>query len=165
MAGMNPQMQRTLVVLKPDSVQRQLVGRIISRLEDKGLIIAGLKMVQLSQAVARRMYQPHKGKDFYEPLVEFITAGPVVVMVLQGMGVIDVVRKQIGSTFGPDALGGTIRGDFGMSKRYNLIHASDSVASAKREISIFFRAGELVDYRLNDERWIYALAPKGKKLL
>ena len=151
-------MQQTLIVLKPDAVQRQLVGRIVARFEQKGLKLAGLKMVQVSEPLARRMYAVHEGKDFYEPLVEFITAGPVVAMVLEGKDVIGVCRGMMGATFGPDAAPGTIRGDFGMSRRYNLIHGSDSPESAAREIPLFFAPEELMDYELHPDRWIYAEA-------
>jgi nucleoside-diphosphate kinase len=149
-------MERTLVVLKPDAVQRQLVGRIVSRLEAKGLKLVGLKMLSVSTELAERMYEGHKGKDFYAPLMEFITASPVVAMVLEGVNTIAVTRSLMGPTFGPDAPGGTIRGDFGMSMRYNLVHGSDSPESAAREIPLFFADDELVTYELRDEAWIYA---------
>jgi len=149
-------MEQTLVVLKPDAVQRQLVGRILSRFEEKGLKIIGLKMVAVTPALAEQMYRVHQGKDFYEPLKEFITASPVVAMVLRGVNAITVTRAMMGPTFGPDAPAGTIRGDFGMSRRYNLIHGSDSSESAEREIPLFFRPEELTDYPLRDEAWIYA---------
>ncbi len=148
--------ERTLVLLKPDAVQRQLVGRIVARFEAKGLKIAALKMVQVDEPTARRMYAVHEGKDFYEPLVEFITAAPVVAMVLEGIGAIAVARKLIGATFGPDAEAGTIRGDLGMSRRYNLIHGSDSAESAAAEIPVFFADEEVLDYTRIGERWIYA---------
>ncbi|HAU36248.1 MAG TPA: nucleoside-diphosphate kinase, partial [Phycisphaerales bacterium] len=119
-------MERTLVVLKPDAVQRRLVGRIVDRFETKGLRIVALKMLHVSEALARRMYAVHEGKEFHPPLVEFITASPVVAMVLEGVGVVQVVRRMMGATFGPDAAPGTIRGDFGVSNSFNLIHGSDS---------------------------------------
>jgi nucleoside-diphosphate kinase len=149
-------MQQTLIVLKPDAVQRQLVGRIVGRFEQKGLKLVGLKMLQVSQDLARRMYSVHEGKPFYEPLMKFITASPVVAMVWEGNGAIDVCRKLMGPTFGPDAPGGTVRGDFGMSKRYNLIHGSDSPESAQREIPLFFAAEEICRYDLVGAEWIYA---------
>ena len=157
------QTQRTLVILKPDAVQRQLVGEILGRLEAKGLKIVGLKMVQISQELARRMYAVHEGKEFYEPLVEFMTASPAVTCVLEGIGAIAVVRKLVGATFCPDAEAGTIRGDLGMSRRYNLVHASDSPESAATEIPVFFSEDELMDYSLVGERWIYA-DWKGEKI-
>jgi nucleoside-diphosphate kinase len=149
-------MERTLVMLKPDAVQRQLVGRIIARFEAKGLKIVGMKMLRIPAKLARELYKPHKGKDFYKPLVEFITAVPVVAMVLEGKDAISVARALMGPTFGPDAPAGTIRGDFGMSRRYNLVHGSDSQASADREISLLFAPDDLLDYELLAERWIYA---------
>ena len=149
-------MERTLVVLKPDAVQRRLVGRIVDRFETKGLRIVALKMLHVSEALARRMYAVHEGKEFHPPLVEFITASPVVAMVLEGVGVVQVVRRMMGATFGPDAAPGTIRGDFGVSRRYNLVHGSDSPESADREIPLFFPPGELMNYEQAGDAWIYA---------
>jgi nucleoside-diphosphate kinase len=154
--------ERTLVVLKPDAVQRQLVGRIVGRFEQKGLKIVAMKFLSVSGDLARRMYSVHEGKSFYGPLVEFITASPVVAMVLEGAGAIAVCRSLMGPTFGPDAPGGTIRGDFGMSRRYNLIHGSDSPEAAGREIPLFFAPGEVVDYELIADRWIYARSGDGQ---
>lgn len=153
---MNDTMERTLILLKPDAVQRQLVGCILSRFERKGIKIVGMKMLQVSEDLARRMYSEHEGKDFYDPLLEFITASPVVAAVLEGLEAIAIVRKLMGPTFGPDAPPGTIRGDFGASRRYNLIHGSDSPESAAREIDLFFRPDELVDYEPIISSWIYA---------
>ncbi len=155
-------MERTLIVLKPDAVQRQLVGRIVGRFERKGLKIVAMKLLSVSRDLARRMYSVHEGKSFYDALVEFITASPVVAVVLEGAGAIGVCRTLMGPTFGPDAPGGTIRGDFGMSRRYNLIHGSDSPEAAAREIPLFFAPGELVDYELIAERWIYARSGDGQ---
>ena len=149
-------MERTLIVLKPDAVQRQLAGRIIERFERKGLKIVALKMLRVGPELARRMYSVHEGRDFYAPLVEFITASPVVALVLEGVGAISVCRSLMGPTFGPDAPAGTIRGDFGMSRRYNLVHASDSPASADHEIPLFFDESDIQDYPLDAEHWIYA---------
>ena len=149
-------MERTLIIIKPDAVQRQLVGRIVARFERKGLKIVGLKLLHVSDDLARRMYAVHEGKDFYQPLIEFITASPVVAMVLQGCGAIAVARQLMGPTFGPDAPAGTIRGDFGLSRRYNLLHGSDSSAAAEREIPLLFSPEELVDYELTGDKWIYA---------
>jgi nucleoside-diphosphate kinase len=125
-----PDVEQTLVILKPDCVQRRLVGRIIQRLEDKGLTIVAMKMMQLSKSLAERHYAPHKGKPFYPGLVDYVTSGPVVVMVVQGSQAIDVCRKLMGRTFGYEAEPGTIRGDFGLSKTYNLIHGSATSRSA-----------------------------------
>ena len=149
-------MERTLIVLKPDAVQRQLVGRIIARFEQKGLKIVAMKMAKVSQAQARAMYAAHQGKEFYRPLVEFMGASPVVAMVVEGQSAVSVVREMIGPTFGPDAPPGTIRGDLGLSRRYNLVHGSDSPESADREIGLFFQPDDISDYEMNAARWVYA---------
>ncbi len=149
-------MERTLIVLKPDAVQRSLVGRIVARFEQKGLRIVAMKMMNISAELAREMYSAHEGKDFYEPLIEFVTDGAAVAMVVEGKSAIDVTRAMMGPTFGPDAPPGTIRGDFGISRRYNLLHGSDSLESAQREIGMFFRGEELIEYDVHNTRWIYA---------
>ena len=156
-------MEKTLVLLKPDAVQRGLAGRIIARFEQKGLRLAALKMLTIGQPLARRMYAVHEGKDFYEPLVRFVTAGPLVAMVLEGRDVIAVARRMMGPTFGPDAPPGTIRGDFGMSRRYNLVHGSDSPGSAAMEIALFFAPEEIHSYDRPVETWVYAR--KGKEII
>ena len=148
-------MERTLVIIKPDAVQRQLAGRIISRFEEKGLQIAAVKFMRISQELAREHYAVHKGKDFFEPLIEYITSGPVLIMVLQAEGVIAMARKLMGATFGNQAEPGTIRGDFGGSQGFNLIHGSDSTESAETEIKLFFNNDELVDYELTNKYWLY----------
>ncbi|MFP4355375.1 MAG: nucleoside-diphosphate kinase [Phycisphaerae bacterium] len=148
-------MEQTLIVLKPDTVQRGLVGQAIQRFEDKGLQIAAIKMIQLNMTRARRMYSVHKGKDFYEKLLSFITSGPVVAMVLRGQSAIQVARGLMGSTDAAQAQPGTIRGDWGLSRRLNLIHGSDSEASARREIPIFFRSEEICKYSSDQDRWVY----------
>ena len=148
-------MEQTLIVLKPDAVQRHLVGQVLTRFERKGLKISALKMLTVDDRRARRMYAAHEGKEFHERLITFMTRSPVVATVLEGMGVIEVVRAMIGPTFGPDAPAGTIRGDLGMSRRYNLIHASDSAESASREIPILFEPSEIQSYTFDDESWIY----------
>ncbi len=137
-------MQTTLVILKPDCVARRLAGEVIGRIERKGLQLVGMKLLKIPAPLARRMYAVHKGKDFYGPLVRFMTRGPVIALAVRGKDAIDVVRKLCGPTFGPDAPPGTIRGDFGVSKRFNLVHASDSPASARRELALFFKPAELV---------------------
>ena len=139
--------QQTLVVLKPDAVKRRLIGRLVDRFECKGLRIAALKMVQLSQGRAARMYAVHEGKEFYDRLMTFITSGPVVAMVIIGPDAIDVVRGMMGSTMSREAPAGTIRGDFALSRRKNLVHGSDSVESAGREIPVFFDEGDILDDR------------------
>ncbi len=151
-------MERTLILLKPDAVARQLVGRIIDRFEAKGLKIVAMKMLRLSPQLARQLYQAHRGEDFYKPLLEFITAGPVIAMVAEGVGAIEIARSLMGSTFGPDAAPGTIRGDFGASKRYNLVHGCDSQEAAAREIPMFFSEDEVVDYDPATLKWVYGKA-------
>lgn len=151
-------MQKTLIIIKPDAVQRRLIGNIVKRFEDKGLQILGLKMTCISESVARQHYSVHKGKEFYEPLVRYMTSGPVVMMALKGKNAIDVARKMMGATFGSDAEPGTIRGDYAISNRFNLIHGSDSESSAEKEISTFFTAAELVEYEEADLSWIYDMS-------
>lgn len=147
-------MERTLVLLKPDAVQRRLVGRIISRLEEKGLKIVGLKMIQISRELAERHYAEHREKPFYQELVSFITSAPVVAMVVEGPKAVEVVRKMMGKTNPLEAEPGTIRGDYGLSVTMNLIHGSDSPASAAREIALFFREDELLSYKTSDAPWL-----------
>ena len=148
-------MEKTLIVLKPDTVQRQLVGEIIARLERKGLKIVAMKMLRMDLPLARRMYAVHEGKEFHGRLVTFMTASPVVAIIAVGNEAITVVRDMAGPTFGPDAPAGTIRGDFGMSKRFNLVHGSDSPEAAEAEIKLLFGTEELVDYELHGFGWIY----------
>lgn len=136
----------TLVLVKPDGVRRGLVGEIISRFERKGLKIKALKMIKFTREQAEEFYSIHKGKHFFESLIEFITSGPVVAMVLEGDSAIKVVRLMIGPTDGREAPPGTIRGDYALSKSENVVHASDSPESAKREISIVFREEEIIDW-------------------
>ena len=126
-------MERTLIILKPDAVQRGICGEILSRFERKGLQIVGLKFMQIPKSLAETHYEPHKGKPFYPGLVKFMTSSPVVVMVLQGKDAIAISRKMMGATFGSKAEPGTIRGDFGVSNSFNLIHGSDSPESATRK--------------------------------
>ncbi|MCX5685652.1 MAG: nucleoside-diphosphate kinase [Planctomycetota bacterium] len=148
-------MERTLVMLKPDAVQRGFVGRILARFEAKGLKLVALKLARVDRALAERHYAPHKGKDFYEPLLAFVTSGPMVFVVLEGKGAVAVVRKMMGATFGPSAEPGTLRGDFGMSNRFNLVHGSDAPEAAEREIAIFFRPEELIDWQPAAQPWVY----------
>ena len=148
-------MERTLVMLKPDAVQRGFVGRILARFEAKGLKLVALKLTRVDRALAERHYAPHKGKDFYEPLLAFVTSGPMVFVVLEGKGAVAVVRKMMGATFGPNAEPGTLRGDFGMSNRFNLVHGSDAPEAASREIAIFFRPEELIDWQPAAQPWVY----------
>ncbi len=147
--------EKTLVFLKPDAVQRALVGEIISRFERKGFRILALKMLELSESFVREHYATHRGEHFYEPLVRYVTSGPVVVMVLEGKNAVQVVRDMMGETFGTESPPGSIRGDFALSDRYNLIHGSDSVQSAVEEIGRFFRPDELVSHPTDGLRWVY----------
>lgn len=147
-------METTLVILKPDCVQRRLLGRIIARFEEKGFTICGMKLMQISLELAERHYGVHKGKPFYPGLIEYITSGPVVVMAVAGPRAIEVVRKMMGRTFGYESEPGTIRGDYGLSRTYNLVHGSDSPESAASEINLYFRAEELVEYRHVDTPWL-----------
>jgi len=148
-------MERTLVVIKPDGVQRRLVGEILGRFERKGLRIAALRLMRVTRPLAEKMYAEHKGKDFYLPLMDFITASAVVAMVLEGREAVAIVRALLGATNSPEAAAGTVRGDFGLSRRHNLVHGSDSPASAEREIAVLFDKDELVDYPIVDETWVY----------
>lgn len=147
-------MERTLIIFKPDAMNRQLVGRILSRFEDRGLRIAALKLQQSPRAQVERHYEVHRGKPFYSSLVEFMTAGPVIVGVLEGPSAIAVVRTMLGPTNGLNAAPGTIRGDFGLDQQYNLVHASDSLETARQEIELFFKPEEVVSYERVTDRWI-----------
>ena len=146
-------MERTLLLIKPDSLQRGLVGKIISRFEEKGLKIAALKLLKLSRERAEELYSPHKGKSFFEPTVDFMTSSPIVALVLEGRTSISLVRKINGATRPEDAVPGTIRGDFATSVQLNVVHASDSPENGKREIAIFFKEEEILDYSLISELW------------
>ena len=148
-------MERTLIILKPDAIQRRLIGRLIQRFEDKGLVVGGMKLIRISRELAERHYAPHKGKPFYPGLIDYITSGPVVVMVLQGERCIEIARTMMGKTFGYEAAPGTIRGDFGASRSFNLIHGSDAPESAKTEIALYFQEKELLDYAPPDRSWVF----------
>ena len=148
-------MERTYLMIKPDGVQRGLIGEIISRFEKKGLKLVGLKMLKISRELAEKHYGEHAGKPFFGPLVEYITSGPVVAMVVEGKDVIATAREMMGATNPLKAAPGTIRATYAMDLGRNIIHGSDSKASADREIGIFFLPGELVDYGREIDRWIY----------
>ncbi len=150
-------MELTCVLLKPDAVQRRLAGEILARFERKGLTLRALRLMRLDRASCERFYEMHKGKKFYEPLVAFMSGDAIVAVCLEGKDAVEVARKMLGPTFGPDAAPGTIRGDFGMSKRYNLVHASDSPESAERELALIFRDDDFVDRTPGDLGWIYDL--------
>ena len=147
-------MERTLIICKPDAVNRLLVGRILARFEDKGLRLVALKLQQSPRSQVERHYEVHRGKPFYESLVKFMTSGPVVIGVLEGPGAIAVVRNLLGATNGRAAAAGTIRGDFGLDQQYNLVHASDGPETAASEIALFFKPEELVSYQRAADAWI-----------
>ncbi|HVT87464.1 MAG TPA: nucleoside-diphosphate kinase [Tepidisphaeraceae bacterium] len=151
-------MERTLIILKPDAVQRGICGQIISRFEQKGLQIAGMKFIKIPAQLAETHYEPHKGKPFYPGLVKFMTSSPVLVVALQGKDAINICRKMMGKTFGSQAEPGTIRGDFGVSNSFNLIHGSDAPESAARELKLFFKPEELVDWAPAVQGWVYDLS-------
>lgn len=146
--------ERTLVLLKPDTLQRGLVGAIIARLEGRGLQIVGMKLVQMSRELARRHYAAHEGKPFLPGLIEFITSGPVVALVFQGKRAVAVVRESMGATDPAKAAPGTIRGDLGLEIGRNLVHGSDSPEAAEREVGLFFAPGELLVWRRDVEGWV-----------
>jgi nucleoside-diphosphate kinase len=151
-------MERTLIILKPDAVQRGLVGEIVTRFEMKGIQIVGAKFMKIAPSLAEQHYAPHKGKPFYEGLVKFMTSSPVLVLALAGKDVINISRKMMGATFGSKAEPGTIRGDFGVSNSFNLIHGSDSAESAQRELGLFFKSDELMDWKPASQVWVYDFA-------
>jgi nucleoside-diphosphate kinase len=139
-------MQKSLVLLKPDCVERRLVGEIIGRFERKGLNIIAMKMVRVSPELSKQHYAEHVSKPFYPNLEEFITSSPIVAMVIEGLDVVRVIREMLGATNGLKAAPGTIRGDFSSSRQMNLVHASDSEESAAREVNLYFQASELCEY-------------------
>lgn len=146
--------ERTLVILKPDAVQRGLVGEIISRFEKRGLKIVAMKMVKVSRELAKEHYKIHRGKPFFEPTVNYITSSPVVAMVIEGRNAIEVVRKMMGSTDPQRAEPGTIRGDYALYIGRNIIHGSDSKENAEFEINLWFKEDEIFDYKRIDEEWL-----------
>lgn len=145
--------ERTFVMLKPDAVQRGLIGELISRIERKGLKIIAMKMIRIDRELAERHYAVHRGKHFFEELVEFVTSSPVVALVVEGEAAIAVVRRMMGATNPFEAQPGTIRGDFGLDLTKNLVHGSDSPETAEREIALFFEEEELLDYELTLSEW------------
>lgn len=147
--------ERTLLIIKPDAMQRGLAGQIITRFEQRGFYLAGCKLMQISDDLAAQHYGEHKGKPFYDGLVGFMTSGPVIVLAVEGPRVIEVSRKMMGKTFSFAAESGTIRGDFGGSKGLNLIHGSDSPASAERELALFFKPEELLDWTPHNRSWSF----------
>lgn len=148
-------METTFLMVKPDGVQRGLIGKIVSKLEEKGLRIVAMKMRCIDEATASEHYAEHEGKDFYKPLLNYITSGPVVAMAIRGDSAISVVRKMVGKTDPKEALPGTIRGDYGIEIGRNIVHAADSKESAERELDIFFDEKDYLDYSRVEEDWIY----------
>jgi len=146
--------ERTLVLCKPDAVQRGCVGQIVSRLERKGLKIAGMKMLRVDEALANRHYQEHVEKVFYPHLRDFITSSPIIALAIEGDNAVEIVRALMGTTNPQNAAPGTIRGDFGIDLTKNLVHGSDSPASAEREIGLFFDKSELHDYEMTVKEWL-----------
>lgn len=149
-------MERTLVLVKPDGVQRGLVGEVISRLERRGYRLAAMKLLAISRSQAEKHYAEHRGKDFFEDLVQYITSGPVVAMVVEGANAVAGVRQMMGATDPQQSAPGTIRGDLGLDISRNVVHGSDSLASAEREINLYFDASEICQYTRDVEKWIYS---------
>src|SRR3954453_9007064 len=151
-----PPSERTLVLVKPDGLQRQLVGRILSRYEDRGLKVVGLKLVRVDRELAQRHYAAHRGKPFFEGLVAFIVSAPLVALALEGPNAIAVVRTINGATRPHEAAPGTIRGDFALETAQNIVHASDGPEAAATELDLWFRADELYEYGRDVDRWVLA---------
>lgn len=148
-------MEKTFLMVKPDGVQRNLIGEIVARFEKKGFQLVGAKLMQISDELAQQHYGEHKERPFFGELVDFITSGPVFAMVWEGEDVIKTARTMMGATNPAEAQPGTIRGDFGVTIGKNVIHGSDSPESAEREVNLFFKKEELVSYKKQDQSWIY----------
>jgi nucleoside-diphosphate kinase len=148
-------MERTLIIVKPDGVQRGLIGEVLARFERRGLKLVALKLMTISRELAERHYSIHQGKPFYAGLVDYITSGPVVVGVLEGPRAVSVTRATVGATNPAEAAMGTIRGDFGLEIGFNMIHASDAPDTALREVSLFFQESELASYTRDIDKWIH----------
>lgn len=148
-------MERSLVILKPDGVQRGLIGDVIGRLERRGLRLAAMKFMSVSQTLAEQHYAVHQGKPFYEPLVKYITSGPVVVMAWEGSQAIEAIRQTVGATNPTNAAPGTLRADLAIDIGRNLIHASDGPETAAFELGLWFKPEELVEWKRDDERWVF----------
>lgn len=148
-------MERTLIIVKPEGVQRGLIGNVVTRFEQRGLKLVGLKLIQITPELAEQHYGVHKGKPFYAGLVKHITSGPVVVGVVEGPKAISVVRTTMGATNAAEAVPGTIRGDYGLEIGFNIIHGSDGPETAVQEINLFFKSEELVEYTLATRQWVY----------
>ena len=148
-------MERTLVIIKPDAVQRGLIGEILTRFERRGLCIVALKLIQIDESLARRHYAIHEGKPFYEPLIRYITSSPVVVVALEGNDAIETARRTMGATNPAEAAPGTIRADFGLEIGRNLVHGSDGPETAAFETPLFFTEDEILSYGRDIDRWIF----------
>lgn len=148
-------MERTLIIIKPDAVQRGLIGKIITRFERRGLRIAAMKLTHIERALAQHHYAIHEGKPFYEPLLDYITSSPVVVMVLEGKDAIEIARRTMGATNPAEATPGTIRADFGLEIGRNLVHGSDGPDTADYEVSLFFSNEEILTYDRDSDPWIF----------
>lgn len=148
-------MEKTFVMIKPDGVQRNLAGNVISRLENKGLKLSAMKLMQVSDSLAKTHYGEHEGKPFFQSLIDYITSGPVIAMVWEGDNAIDVARTLMGDTDPKKASPGTIRGDLALTIGANIVHGSDSPESAEREIGLFFNQDEIIDYDLTLDKWVY----------
>ena len=149
-------MERTLILLKPDCIQRRLAGKILTRFEDKGFNIVAMKLLRVTPELSKQHYAEHVSKPFYPNLEAFITGGPIVALVLEGLEVIRVVREMLGATSGLKAAAGTIRGDYSSSRQMNLVHASDGPEASAREIALYFRAEEIVASELTLTPWLRA---------
>ena len=147
-------MERTLVILKPNAVQRELIGELISKFERRGMKISAMKLKRISRRVAELHYSEHRGKEFYQDLIGFITSGPSVLMILESRDAVGIIRSMVGATNPADAASGTIRGDYATSPGHNMIHASDSIEAAEREIELFFDPEEIEEYTLSVRPWL-----------
>ena len=150
-------MERTLILIKPDAMQRGLAGEIIHRLERRGLRIAALRLLHVSDALARRHYAEHEGKGFYEGLIQYITSSPIIAAVFEGTNAIEAARQTMGKTNPVQAAPGTIRGDLGLETGRNLVHGSDGPESAAREIALFFESGQVLDQQRDIDRWVFEI--------
>lgn len=146
--------ERTLVIIKPDGIQRRLTGKVISRFEERGLKIIAAKFTKISTETAQQHYSAHRGKYFLDRAVSYLSDSPTLILVLQGVNVIQICREMMGATFTTDAAAGTIRGDFGAAKNFNIVHGSDSVESASSEINLYFKDDEIFDYKIEEEKWL-----------
>jgi len=148
-------MERTLVLIKPDAMQRSLAGEIIARLERRGLRIVGMRMLHMDEALAREHYAAHEGKAFFQGLLQYITSSPIIAAVFEGKNAVEIARQSMGATNPAQAAPGTIRGDLGIDTGRNLVHGSDSLEAAEKEIRLFFKGGETFSYERNIDPWVF----------